>query len=245
MAMCFTDLSQTAQWRTTILDPQHMPWATAPNYSQLLGFDLGMVVCDLLHAWNLGVLRDAVGSILKVLVKETFVFEGHDIDARFQSATNLLKEFAKTSRNSLKLKRLSKTKLKWSNKSYPEFQGSGTDCHIVASFLESILEGHHARYGDFATLLWSGNKAMRLLYESPNWFLDSNEKKTFGVLGRIFLHTFLRLANEAMQRHEMLFKVRPKFHLVTHVVESPRALNFSRYATWMDEDCGFVRSVIQ
>ena len=181
-------------------------------------------------------LRDAAGSILKVLVKETFVFEGHDIETRFQTATNLLKAFAKSKRNSLKLKRLSKTKIKWSNKSYPEFQGSGTDCHIVASWLESVLEEHHARYGDFCALLWSGNRAMRLLYESPNWFLGADEKRTFAVLGRIFQHTFMRLATEALGRHEMLFKIRPKFHMMTHVIDSPRSINHSRYATWMDED---------
>ena len=43
-------------------------------------------------------------------------------------------------------------------------QGSGTDCHVVATWLETILQNHLDRYGDLATLLWSGNKAMRLLY---------------------------------------------------------------------------------
>lgn len=235
MGLCFTDLSHSALWRTTIL--QEFPWSVEPCYTQLVGFELSMVNCDLLHMWNLGVLRDVVGSILKVVLKETFVFDGHDIEARLRSATILLRQYAKNNGHTLRLKKLTKNKILWSNKTFPEFQGSGTDCHVVATWLETILQNHLDRYGDLATLLWSGNKAMRLLYSSPNLFLSESEKRTFGVVGRVFLFTYMRLAAEALGRNEMLFKCRPKFHMMVHLIESPRFVNWAKlYATWLDED---------
>ena len=235
MGLCFTDLSHSALWRTTIL--QEFPWSVEPCYTQLVGFELSMVNCNLLHMWNLGVLRDVVGSILNVVLKETFVFDGHDIEARLRSATILLRQYAKNNGHTLRLKKLTKNKILWSNKTFPEFQGSGTDCHVVATWLETILQNHLDRYGDLATLLWSGNKAMRLLYSSPNLFLSESEKRTFGVVGRVFLFTYMRLAAEALGRNEMLFKCRPKFHMMVHLIESPRFVNWAKlYATWLDED---------
>lgn len=185
MGLCFTDLSHSALWRTTIL--QEFPWSVEPCYTQLVGFELSMVNCDLLHMWNLGVLRDVVGSILKVVLKETFVFDGHDIEARLRSATILLRQYAKNNGHTLRLKKLTK-KILWSNKTFPEFQGSGTDCHVVATWLETILQNHLDRYGDLATLLWSGNKAMRLLYSSPNLFLSESEKRTWSCREGVSLH---------------------------------------------------------
>ena len=234
MNLCYTDLNPTAEWRSTIF--QQEPWTIRPHYTNLFGFELGMVTGDLLHIWNLGVLRDVVGGVLKVLVRETFVFDGRDIDTRFQTATNQLKAYAKSKGQSLKLKRLTKTKICWGGKTFPEFQGSGSDCNIVASWLESVLERHHDRYGDFLTLLWTGNKAMRMLYASNSFFLNDSEKRTFQILGRIFLDTFLRLAREGLDKNEMIFKVRPKFHILCHLVDTPRQVNIARYATWLDED---------
>jgi hypothetical protein len=78
---------------------------------------------------------------------------------------------------------------------------------------------------------------MRLLYSSPNLFLSESEKRTFGVVGRVFLFTYMRLAAEALGRNEMLFKCRPKFHMMVHLIESPRFVNWAKlYATWLDED---------
>ena len=177
MNLCYTDINPSAGWRNTIF--QQEPWHIRPHYANLYGFELSMVMGDLLHIWNLGVLRDVVGGVLKVLVREPVVFHGNDIDTRFQTATNLLKAFAKSNGQSLKLKRLTRSKICWGGKTFPEFQGSGSDCHIVASWLESVLAGHHDRYGDFLTLLWSGNKAMKMLYSSNNFFWKTLRNEHF------------------------------------------------------------------
>lgn len=63
MHLCFTDLSAAAAWRNTFCSSP--PWETVPYYGSLVGFHIAMIFPDLLHVWNLGVARDAAGSILK------------------------------------------------------------------------------------------------------------------------------------------------------------------------------------
>jgi hypothetical protein len=77
MSLCFTDISQGAAWRSTFL--QSNPWVVKPPYADLIGFELAMVMPDLLHVFNLGVCRDVIGCVLKTVIKEQYVFSwvGH------------------------------------------------------------------------------------------------------------------------------------------------------------------------
>ena len=232
--MCFTDLSPAAMWRGR----QHKPWTVDPNYGNLFGFELWMVVPDLLHCWNLGTLRDVVACVLKCIIKEPFVFAaGSDIDSRFQLATESLRRFARAHGHCLRLKKLSRSKIAWKSRTYPEFKGSGSDCHVVAAWLEVTLQPFQDRYGDFCTLLWSGNKCMRVLY-SADFFLTDGEKRTVETLGHLFLSTYMRMASSAIQNNELLFRARPKCHLMSHLFDSQlsRRVNPAMYATWLDED---------
>ena len=233
MSLCFTDISQGAAWRSTFL--QSNPWVVKPPYADLIGFELAMVMPDLLHVFNLGVCRDVIGCVLKTVIKEQYVFPGSDIDERFRSATSSLRSYARTHGHVLRLKKITKSKIQWASKKYPEFKGSGSDSHITSVWLEETLQPFAARYGDLCTLLWSSNRAMRLLY-SANRFLNQEERRTVKVLGTLFIQTYMRKASESVLQHELMYRVRPKTHVLDHILECKWARNPSNYSTWMDED---------
>ena len=172
MSLCFTDISSSAAWRSTFL--QSPPWIVKPNYADLLGFELAMLMPDLLHIFNLGVCRDVIGCALKTIIKEGFVFHGADIAERFCVATSSLRSYARVHGHALRLKKLTKAKIQWASKKYPEFKGSGSDSHITSVWLEEVLQPFAARYGDLCTLLWSANRAMKLLYSAKR-FLNQQD----------------------------------------------------------------------
>ena len=233
MAMCFTDTRATASWRSTFFQTE--PWVVQPAYSTLVGFETTMMMPDLLHIFNLGCSRDCIACILKILIKSGHIFPGANIAERFQSATTSLRSFAKSHAHCLRLKKLTKNKIQWSGKKYPEFKGSGSDAHVVSIWLEETLQPFADQFPDLCTLLWSGNRAMRVLYAAGR-FLSDSERTTVRVLGRIFVDTYLKLARESLDQHELLFRVRPKTHILDHTCECRFVRNPSYYATWMDED---------
>ena len=233
LSMCFTDISPGAAWRATFR--QQDPWSTVPYYSGLVGFDLVMVVPDLLHTFNLGIGRDMVGSILKTILADETVFQGGDLKTRFAAATESLKAFAKSGKYTLKMKKLTKTKVTWETKKYPELRSSGSDTHIVSIWLEDILQPFQLQYPDFMTLLWSSNRCLKLLYKA-HWFLSDSEKNSVEMLGRIFASTYLRLASNSLHNNQLMWRVRPKFHMFIHLTSWSRRINCAMYSCWMDED---------
>ena len=236
MHLCFTNLCPNAAWRSTWLSSD--PWHSVPPYTRLLGFCKTMIYPDLLHVFNLGVARDAAGSIIKKIIQEHQIFRGNTIEDRFEQATISLRDFAKKNAQTLRMKRLTKSKVNWGTKKYPELMASGSDTHIVCTWLEEVLtpfSGVSQELCAFCTLLWSGNRCLRILY-AAGWFLDEQEKHSVKMLGGIYVQTFLFLAWEAVTSHKLLFRIKPKMHLFVHVMEHPRLVNGSFYSTWMDED---------
>lgn len=70
-----------------------------------------------------------------------------------------------------------------------------------------------------------------------NRFLTPQDKATIRLYGNLFLTTYMRVASEALQGRNMLFKILPKMHLLTHVWNwDHRNINASYYSTWLDED---------
>ena len=231
--MVFTDSRENAPWRASLF--QSNPWQVTPAYSQLHGFEIRMVRADLLHIWNLGVARDVIGCTLKIVLQERTVWQAANLNDRLETATADLRSFARSNGHVLRLKRLTKKKISWSNKTYPEFRGSGSDSHIVGTWLEHVLGPFGNIYGDLCTLLWTSNRAMRVLYNADR-FLSGGERSTVQVLGQVFSQTYLRLATQAINSHRLMFRVRPKFHMLMHITDCYDCLNASVYATWMDED---------
>lgn len=213
-----------------------LPWNITPSYSRLPGFDLEMIVGDLLHVWNLGVAQSMGGSILKELLQSHIIFDGNSLETRMEQATQSLRTYAKTERLPLRMKKITKKRLRWKAKSYPELACSGYDTYVICKWLQNLLQPYADQFQDYATLLWSGNHAISLLYSNTGWWLQPAERRTVSVVGSVFLQTYTRLAYESMTAGRLLFRTRPKMHILDHIFKSQRSINHARYSTWMDED---------
>ena len=231
--MCMTHIGPNAPWWGSLHATN--PWVHEPAYAGLIGFHVSMIVPDLLHVRNLGVARDVLGSALKTIMSERTIFDAGSVPDRLTLGTESLKHFARQHHLPLRLRKLSKSKLCWSTNKYPTLGCSGYDAYVVGKWLEHLLSFHQGTYPEIYTLLWSSNKAMSLQYHAAR-FLTQDEKLSLRTLGDVFLRTYLYMAGTAMEQHKMMWRVRPKFHMLCHNFSSPRLINQSVYATWCDED---------
>ncbi|OLP85870.1 hypothetical protein AK812_SmicGene33098 [Symbiodinium microadriaticum] len=145
MSMCFTDLSSTNGYWSTLY--RFVPWRWTPAYASLDGFNTRQIFPDLLHVWHLGVCRDLIGSAMQLLL-EAGVWDGRSEATKLQNATIDLKSFAASHKLPLKLKKLSKTKLSLSTKKYPELKSSGYDSYVVLRWLLCVCENRGALIPD-------------------------------------------------------------------------------------------------
>lgn len=238
---CFLDDSQHAAFWSTYL--QVPPWDpnSPPPYTNLSGFAVSMIVPDLLHVLNLGIGRDIAGSILQVLLKQNHVFIGGNLEEKFGAATASLRSYAKSNSLPLRMRKITKKRLNWGTDRYAELKtGSGYDNYVVCRWLQNVLEPHADKYPEFCTLLCALNGSMHVLYNA-NWFLTDTERFQVKTMGGLFIRMFLQLATEAVDSQRFLFRIRPKFHLMQHILFCRRKINCAKYSTWMDED--FLRKV--
>jgi len=180
--------------------------------------------------------RDFLGSALKLILQQRDIFTGPTLEARLLEATHSLKMFAKQHGHPLRCKKFTKGKLCWKTRKYPSLGVSGYDAYVIALWLEDVLSGHHQKYPEISSMLWLSNRAVSLMYSQESWFLSQQEKDTLEVLGFAFLKIYMSMAVTALQQHKLLWKVRPKVHLLCHVFRSFRSCNPARYSTWLDED---------
>eukprot|EP00435_Cladocopium_sp_Y103_P004846 s5558_g1.t1 len=131
-----------------------MPWDIVPSYSNIVGFNLSMVVPDLLHCWNLGLARDLLGCALKQILSERVVFDAPSIPDRLKLASESLRAFAKRKRYPLRIKKPTKSKLCWGRRKYPSLAASGYDAFVVGVWLEDLLSSHSQTYPEICTMLW-------------------------------------------------------------------------------------------
>jgi hypothetical protein len=241
---CYTNLN--GSWRETI-DVSPAPWEDrAPAMASLPGFHLHRTLgLDLLHIWHIGCGRDLAGSALKVLIgrseRESF-FEGRTISLRLKTAYRSCKKFAKDNRMKLQLSQFSKSNLQWGNQ-YPMVRCKGADTMVIVKWLASLnLSEMECR---LATCLWTANCLLEILMNG-GIFLKPDEASTANWCGEIYLKMYLSLARSALDEGKWLFKIRPKFHLLTHIVfdlkDRPSRRNCHNDSTFMDED--FVRKIM-
>ncbi|CAJ1460481.1 unnamed protein product [Effrenium voratum] len=140
----FTNVSDDAPYWQDLY--ASAPWGDRPHYADLIGFHISMVFPDLLHGYHLGVGRDMLGSILRSVLSEPHVFAGPTIDDRFQSATDQLRAFARARKLPLRLHKLSRAKISWKSRTFPELNSSGHDKYVVGSWLENELLPHTRLY---------------------------------------------------------------------------------------------------
>ena len=233
MGTCFTDVSSTNGYWSTLYCS--VPWRWTPAYALLDGFNIRQIFPDLLHVWHLGVCRDLIGSACRLML-DAGVWGDGSIETKLQNATADLKSFAASHKLPLKLKKLSKSKLAMNKNKYPELKSSGYDSYVVLRWLLGVCENRAALIPDrIKTCLWAGNHVMSVLTDAEH-FLTASERQNRTVVGYLFLTSYMSLAHEEVQRGRLLFRIRPKYHLLQHICMNPSSINAGKYATWMDED---------
>ncbi|CAJ1389880.1 unnamed protein product [Effrenium voratum] len=239
--LIFTDARDSAAfWGTIGLED---PWSQSPSYATLVGFSgPGMIHADLLHVYHLGVGRDACGALLKLMMSKypTVFFEGNNIPAKMQAATKQLKEYAALHKLPLRMKRFSKAKISWKKKSFPELKSSSYDTYVISRWLGHVLslaQGRNDEINKWATMMWAINLVLSLLSRAGRW-LTPEEQDNKVVVGKIFVTIYLSLAFDSIQNNERCWRVRPKLHLLHHILlSSPQSFsNPNSFSTWMDED---------
>jgi len=241
LGMCYTDISEGAEWRGTLYST--VPWEDAPPFSLLPGFNLRMIGVDILHAWHLGVCRDLIGSVLRVLSKLKIFRRGGNLEDQLSAASSSLRNFAKSRRLSLNLRRLSKSNLNWRSDAYPEAHCKGYDSYIILLWLDwflhkgAVQEVQDKVPAQIKTVVWAANSMMSVWVGSP-MFMSDGQRLHIHIIGQLFIRVYVELAAQALQDGVRLWRIRPKLHLLHHLIleQQVTQINAHYFSTWMDED---------
>ena len=237
----YTNLAPDAAWRTD----HHVPemWTSPPAMSSLYDFHAGTVALDLLHIFHLGILRDLIGTGFKlVCMTKNEYYSGRTIDKRLHQLTRDLFAWAKQNKLDLSLRKVHKGNLVWKGNMCPELRCKGADALTCLRFLnDKVQRQPPLKYAGIVGCVWAAERFIGCLAHGSLFLLES-ESLTAYTTGLSFLHTYIGLAGQALAANEFLFKVRPKYHLLVHVVESLKPVRNVLHrnpffdATFGDED---------
>ena len=239
VGFCYTDISSAAKWRTE--DVLAAAWDTEPSMAGLREFGEDVVAFDLLHVFHLGVLRDLLGSGLKLLCQNKSYYNARTIPKRLQAMTKEVKRWAQTNKVWLSLRKISKQTLVWKADRCPELRAKASDSLALLRFLSFKLQ-HQATvaYPSLVVCVWSAETFIGCLAQA-SVFLDADEQETAYNAGMVFIRSYLDLAVQSLQNGQLLFKARPKLHFLIHLVEdlaptNQQCRNPFFDATFVDED---------
>ncbi|CAE7244739.1 unnamed protein product, partial [Symbiodinium pilosum] len=233
VACAFTDTRGCARFWADL--HTQCPWKYLPAYATLPGFEISAIVPDLLHVWHLGVGRDVLGSSLAIMLSNGVFGPGSAMN-KLMEATNRLRRFASSSGYSLRLKKLTKNKLNWKQRCYPELKSSGYDTFVVHQWVMNELHTFpESLPADLIACLWASNHFLSIWTNAGRW-LSPAEHANVKEAGKIFTQAYCALAKKAARDQVRLYKVRPKLHLLHHLARQETRKNPHYFATWMDED---------
>ena len=218
-----------------------LPWCVMPAIALILGFCLQMIGVDVLHCWHLGVGRDLGGTALKLMVQDRSYFGPGRQELRLRRAFKSCKAYAVKHGKKLRIAKFTKANLSWKAGRYPELKCKGSDTMIILSWiLEQLTEKplHLPLYPQLVGCIWAIHQVMVTLFLG-GVFLTRAEQEQIKICGELFLKSYVALAGTAITAGECLFKCRPKFHMVHHLILACERLsgrNPVLDSTFMDED---------
>ncbi|CAE7194098.1 unnamed protein product [Symbiodinium sp. CCMP2592] len=237
-AMIYTDINADAGWTATEFSDVEPPWVDPPAFAAIDGFDLRMVQVDWMHTWSLGVAQDVLGSAIKLMCKGKMFYTGSNIQKRLSQLYRDLKIYAAANGKALSCKRLRKRTLRWEN-GCPELHVKAADIAVFLPFVLAKLQEvpMEGPYTGLLAMVWAADEFSRSVMASRT-FLTVDQQQHTRTVGDLFLSTFCLLAQQARDRGEYYFKMRPKFHHLIHMVRDSRPSR--RSPGWdncyMDED---------
>ena len=139
---------------------------------------------------------------------------------------------------------LNKRRLCLKSKSYVHYTGKGWHVFVLMGFITHYTERLNLD-NDLKMLVWTGHKLMSFLHakRQKSLLLTQESIEQVEVLGNYHLHLFLQchLRYRNFPTYK-LFNVRPKFHMMVHILEyAQTSRNPISAACWMEE--AWVRSV--
>ena len=235
----YTDCGPSAGWRST--EGQTLPWDDEPEFAKLPAFSIRMLAVDWMHCFHLGVCRDLVGASLKLLVRTKGAwYDQRTISLRLSKIYHEVKKFAKEHGKQISIKRLKKSTLNWSA-GYPELRASAYDSGVFLAWLVGRFEQNPPR-GTYAGLLgcvWTAHHLSELMMTCDVFWTDQEREQVY-LMGTCFMRAYSRLAFLAHSRSDKLFKLRPKWHYIQHLVDDALSRPSGRAAgwdmCWWDED---------
>ena len=238
--LVYTDCSESAGWRATEYIEE--PWQVAPALANLVGFLLGMLALDVMHLWHLGCCRDITASAMKLMVRRRgLYYDGSNIEARLAQMVKEIRTYADSVGKQLTFKKLTKTTLVRRTDKCPELHVSAADAGTCLAWLVQKLQEQpmEAPYDGLLGCAWASHSMVRMMMDG-GFFLSLEEREAIQTVGSIYLLTYAKLAAIAQEQGELLFKVRPKYHVMTHLMTDIRFRGSGRNpavdANWLDED---------
>ena len=237
--MIYSNINDDAPWRPT--EYTRLPWGVQPALALLCGFSLSMIGLDIMHAFHLGVGRDVIGATIKILCRKKGIYNGNKIQVRLSQLMAECKAYAASVGKYLTFGKLKKSNLQWRNDKCPELRGSAADTKIFLGFLNEKLQTVDLPedYQGLTACVWAANMFITNL-SNAGFFLDETEKDFLYVVGTAFLKSWAQLVYVGFTKCELLFKLRPKYHVLTHLVSDlalkPSGRNPCVDSCWLEED---------
>ena len=238
-SMIYSNINDDAPWIPT--EFVRLPWAVQPALAGLSGFRLSMIGLDIMHAFHLGVGRDIIGASVKILCRKKGFYDGRKIEIRLAQLMAECKMYAASTGTYLTFGKLKKSNLQWRNDKCPELRASAADTKIFMGFLSEKLQSVTLpeEYQGLTACVWSANLFVTTLSHA-GFFLEDSEKDFLFVLGCAFLKAWAQLVHVGFMNCELLFKLRPKYHVLTHLVwdlsTKPSGRNPCVDSCWLEED---------
>lgn len=170
---------------------------------------------------------------MQYLVKSKYFGPRLRQSAGLVQATVKLKFWCRSNKQKVALKKFSKDNLCFKAKRSPELHAKGMDACIILRWLGEMLEEREPECSKVATAIWLANSFMEVLGGAGPW-LDEHQRLHVQIVGLAFQKVYLSLASENRRR----WYVRPKFHLLTHVLQMQHSSGRNPLldSTWLDED---------
>ena len=242
------DFRDEAAWRSHLID-HHDYMLSIGQYlasTSLPGWNLNLVMPDLMHVLFLGVLPFAVGGIMWELCLENYwpappsgTWQ-HRRNEQLEAAYSHFKVWCKHSvlshsQNKFTVGRLGMRTLD----STPELKAKAANCFTVARWLVSVLSSmplgnptHQSRL----CMLWGFVQSVLVLKEAGNFLTDAHAA-TLEETRAAALFCYKQLSFMHVNR----FPLKPKIHMYDHIMRDAVRTRYNPINNWCFADEGFLK----
>lgn len=228
--LIYTDTRPSALWRLTRETNERFLMHAAQNrWSMLLelpGMHRDLIVDDLLHVLYLGMLKDAVGSALRVLTTAGWfaVAEG-SVNAALLQAFGRFEDWCRSQgiTHNADSGKWTAESIGFGPREYPSLSNKGAAVKLVTAWLAgetsmfARTRPHEMPSQLMAVCFWGMATFMATLDHEPLIMADAARQRAI-VAGQTFMLAYMALATLALQRRLPLWKTRPKDHVFDEVL---------------------------